>query len=312
MWLKLHSKTAPLVLLVGPTGVGKSAAAVHLARHFDGEIISCDSIQVYRGFDIGTDKPSLELRQAVPHHLLDIAEPNSQFTAADFVREALKAIRLIEERGRLPFIVGGTGLYFKALLSGLFPGPSRDESLRQKLNQRIQEGGLESLRQKLEEVDPDYARVVGARDRVRIIRALEIFYLTQKPLSEHFASTRSPLEGFQPLKIGLKLERKELYRKIEARVERMFGCGMVEEVRGLLADGIPETAPPFRALGYKHVLRYLRGEITLEEAILLTKRDTRHYAKRQITWFKKMEGIRWFEAEDLASLENYLEAQLGR
>ncbi len=291
--------------------MGKSLTAVHLARRFDGEIISCDSIQVYRGFDIGTDKPSLELRRAVPHHLLDIVDPNSQFSAADFVREALKAIQLIYEHGRLPFLVGGTGLYFKALLSGLFPGPGRDESLRKKLNLKIQENGLESLRKKLEEVDPAYARTIGARDRVRIIRALEIFYLTQKPLSEHFASTRSPLQGFQPLKIGLKLEREELYRKIEARVERMFQSGIVGEVRNLLAKGIEETAPPFRALGYKHVLRHLRGEISLEEAISLTKRDTRHYAKRQMTWFKNMEGIRWFEAGDLASLENYVEAKLA-
>ena len=291
--------------------MGKSVAAVHLARRFSGEIINCDSIQVYRGFDIGTDKPFPELRRAVPHHLLDIVDPASQFTAADFVREALKAIQSIEELGHLPLIVGGTGLYFRALLTGLFPGPGRDEALRQKLTQKIKENGLESLRQKLEEVDPTYARLIGARDRIRIIRALEVFYLTQKPLSEHFKATRSPLQGFHPLKIGLKLKKEELYRKIEARVEKMFRNGIIEEVRGLLASGVDKTAPPFRALGYRHVLRYLRGEISPEEAISLTKKDTRQYAKRQMTWFKKMEGVRWFEADDLASVEDYVEARLA-
>jgi len=307
----LPSKTRHLVLLVGPTGVGKSLAAVHLARRFQGEIVSCDSIQVYRGFDIGTAKPPPELRQAVPHHLVDVAEPHCQFTAADFVRQALKAIRTIDQRHHLPIIVGGTGLYFKALLSGLFPGPGRDDSLREKLHLRIKADGLESLWRELHEVDPTYARLIGCRDKVRIIRALEVFYLTQKPLSAHFRATRSPLRGFHPLKIGLKLEREELYRRIEARVEKMFEGGLVEEVRSLLARGVRETAPPFRALGYKHVLRHLRGEISLDEAVSLTKKDTRHYAKRQMTWFRKMEGIRWFEADDLRSLEEYLEVELA-
>jgi len=307
----LHSKTRYLVIILGPTGVGKSAAAVHLASCFQGEIISCDSIQVYKGFDIGTDKPSPALRQTVPHHLLDVADPAAQFTAADFVRGALEAIRLIEERGRLPFCVGGTGLYLKTLLCGLFPGPGRDDSLRRKLEQRIREEGLESVRQKLEEVDPAYAGIIGRRDRVRIIRALEVFYLTQNPISAHFRETQSQIKDFHPVKIGLKLEREELYRKIEERVDRMFRSGLVEEVRSLLARGIGETAPPFRALGYKHVLGHLRGEISLEEAISLTKKDTRHYAKRQLTWFRKMEGIRWFRADDCSSLEDYLEVQLA-
>lgn len=307
----MASKSRCLVFLVGPTGVGKSVTAVHLAQRFDGEIVNCDSIQVYRGFDVGTAKPPAELRQAVTHHLLDIVEPDRQFTAADFAREALEAIRAIQSRNRLPFLVGGTGLYFKALLDGLFPGPGRDDSLRRRLSENIRADGLEGLRQKLEEVDPAYAQLIGPRDTVRIIRALEVFYLTQKPLSEHFQATRSPLRGFHPIKIGLKLKREELYRRIEVRVERMFASGLVDEVRGLLARGVREEAPPFRALGYRHVLGYLRGKISLDEAIALTKKDTRHYAKRQMTWFKKMSGIQWFEADELASLEAYLEAQLA-
>jgi len=291
--------------------VGKSAAGVYLARRFGGEIINCDSMQVYRGFDIGTDKPTPEMRKLVPHHLLDIIEASDQFTAADFVRGALAALRLIEERGGLPFIVGGTGLYLKALLDGLFPGPGRDEELRRELEREVQEKGLQSLRRKLEEVDPRYARLIGENDKVRIIRALEVFYLTRKPISVHFESTRSEVSDFHLLKIGLQLERKELYRMIEERVDRMFQRGIVAEVRNLLAAGVEESAPPFRALGYKHVLASLKGTMSLDEAARLTKQDTRHYAKRQISWFRKMAGVNWLPAGDHATLAAYLEARFA-
>jgi len=299
------------VIILGPTGVGKSAAGVYLARRYGGEIINCDSMQVYRGFDIGTDKPTPEMQKLVPHHLLDIAEASDQFTAADFVRQALVAAWQIEERGRLPFVVGGTGLYFKALLEGLFPGPGRDAQLRRTLEQEANEKGLHSLRQKLEEADPGYARLIGEKDKVRIIRALEVFYLTRKPITEHFEGTRSEVADFHILKIGLQLERKELYRMIEERVDRMFQGGIVGEVRSLLAAGVEESAPPFRALGYKHVRAHLKGAISLEEAGRLTKQDTRHYAKRQISWFRKMAGVTWFPAGDHASLAAFLEAQFA-
>jgi tRNA dimethylallyltransferase len=291
--------------------VGKSAAGVYLARRFRGEIINCDSMQVYRGFDIGTDKPTPEMRKLVPHHLLDIAEASVQFTAADFVRQALAAVRLIEERSRLPFVIGGTGLYLKALLDGLFPGPGRDTGLRRKLEQEAAERGLPSLRRKLEEVDPGYARLIGEKDKVRIIRALEVFYLTRKPISEHFEGTRSEVADFHLYKIGLQLERKELYRMIEERVDWMFQGGIVAEVRSLLAAGVEESAPPFRALGYRHILAHLKGTISLDEAGRLTKQDTRHYAKRQISWFRKMAGVSWFPAGDHAALAAFLEAQFA-
>ena len=268
-------------------------------------------MQVYRGFNIGTDKPTAEMRKQVPHHLLDVAEATDQFTAADFVRLALAAVRTIEERGRLPFVVGGTGLYLKALLDGLFPGPGRNPELRLKLEQESGERGLQSLYGKLEEADPVYARLIGSKDKVRIIRALEVFYLTGKPLSEHFESTRSEVADFQVLKIGLQLERKELYRMIEERVDKMFRGGILEEVRGLLAAGAEENAPPFRALGYKHVLAHLKGAISLEEAGRLTKQDTRQYAKRQICWFRKMAGVNWLPAGDQPSLAAFLEAQFA-
>jgi len=291
--------------------VGKSAAGVYLARRFGGEIINCDSMQVYRGFDIGTDKPTPEMRKLVPHHLLDVAEASAQFTAADFVRQALAAVRVVEERGRLPFVVGGTGLYLKALLDGLFPGPGRNPELRRRLEREAAEKGLQSLHRQLEDVDPRYARLIGEKDKVRIIRALEVFRLTGMPISEHFENTRSELADFHLLKIGLQLEREELYRMIEERVDRMFERGIVAEVGGLLAAGVEEDAPPFRALGYKHVLAHLKGKIPLDEAKRLTKQETRQYAKRQLSWFRKMTGVSWLAAGDHAALAEFLEAQFA-
>jgi tRNA dimethylallyltransferase len=307
----LDSKPGNLIIILGPTGVGKSAVGVNLAHEFNGEIITCDSMQVYKGFDIGTDKPPSAMLQKVPHHLLDIVDSASQFTAADFVREALAEIPLIKRRGRLPFVIGGTGLYLKALLIGLFPGPGKDAGLRERLETEAREEGLDSLRKKLEEVDPSYARMIGQRDKIRIIRALEVYYLTHTPISLHFRNTKSAVSDFHLLKIGLQLERMELYRRIEERVERMFRNGIIKEVEGLLAQGVEENAPPFRALGYKYVLQLLKAEIALEEAIFLTKRDTRHYAKRQITWFRKMAGINWLSADDYAPLSCFIRTNLA-
>jgi tRNA dimethylallyltransferase len=307
----LSSRARNLVIILGPTGVGKSAASIRLAQEFNGEIINCDSMQVYEGFDIGTDKPTQAMRKSVPHHLLDIVDPSSQFTAADFVREALAAIGLTEARSRLPFVVGGTGLYLRALVEGLFPGPGKDAGLRERLEREAAETGVESLRKKLEAVDPSYARAIGERDKVRIIRGLEVYELTGKPISAHFLNTKSTVSDFHLLKIGLQLERKELYRRIDERVEKMYRNGIVAEVQGLLAKGVRESAPPFRALGYKYVLQVLKRQVSLEQALALTKRDTRHYAKRQITWFKKMAGVNWFSAFDYPALSRFLEVNLG-
>lgn len=291
--------------------MGKSRAGVYLAQRFNGEIVNCDSIQVYRGFDIGTDKPTMEMRRLVAHHLLDIVEPSVQFTAADFVHRAREAVEDIESRDRRPFIVGGTGLYLKALLTGLFPGPGRDERLRHKLERDAARKGIEALHRRLGEVDPAYAKVIGPKDRVRIIRALEVYSLTRKPFSEHFKQTRSEVADFHILKIGLQLERKELYRRIEERVDIMFQKGMVEEARSHLDAGVPDSAPAFRGLGYRRVLAHLRGEISLEEAKRLTKQDTRQYAKRQTTWFRKMAGVNWFPADDLTSPAELLQSWLA-
>jgi len=306
----LQPEAPVLVIVLGPTAVGKSRVAVDLSLRFGGEVVSGDSIQVYRGFDIGTDKPTAEARRGVPHHLIDIVGPEVQFTAADFVREALAAARGIAARGGLPVVAGGTGLYIKALCDGLFPGPGRDPALRAALEAEAREKGLETLFRRLEAVDPEYAHKIRGRDRIRIIRALEVHAATGRPISEHFRATESPVKGRTVVRLGLRLEKDELYRRIDARVDRMFERGLIEEVRGLLARGVPETAPPFRALGYSHVLRYLKGGIGRDEAAALTKTDTRHYAKRQMTWFRKMAGIVWFSPDDGPALEEHVQNQL--
>ena len=307
----MELKAKNLAVILGPTGVGKSLTAIQLAHAFEGEIINCDSMQVYRGFDIGTDKILPEHREGIPHHLIDIVEPSVQFTAADFVRMALKASESILKRERLPIITGGTGLYLKALFDGLFPEGKIDPDIRKKLAKKAKNVGLEKLYEELQSVDPKYAQKIGANDRIRIVRALEVYHATRKPLSEHFQNTRSLVEDFHIIRVGLKLERPELYAQIELRVERMFERGMVEEVQKLLDEGVAEQSPPFRALGYSQVLKCLKGDITLEEAKRFTKKETRHYAKRQMTWFKKMEGIRWFSPRDISAVKKFIDQRLN-
>jgi len=300
-----------IIIVLGPTCVGKSATSIKIAKIFKSEIINCDSMQVYKGFDIGTDKLSQEKRENIPHHLLDIVPPSTQFTAADFVSLSVQAIGSILERKKLPIIVGGTGLYLKALLDGLFPEGRSDPNIRRRLEKEATDKGLDSLWKKLNELDPVYAQKIGCNDRIRIIRAMEVFLATKTPLSQHFLKTRSFVKDFHIIKIGLKLERSEINRKIEERVDKMFEKGIVEEVRHLRETGVEEDAPPFRALGYKHVLRLIKKEMSSEEAIELTKRDTRHYAKRQMTWFRKMEGIRWFPPHKFSTIVRYIEKNLN-
>ena len=299
-----------LVIVLGPTAVGKSRVAVDLALRFDGEIVSGDSIQVYRGFDIGTDKPGPAERRGVPHHLIDIVDPEVQYTAADFVRDALAAADAIAGRGRLPIVAGGTGLYLKALVEGLFPGAGRDPAVRAALETEAAAHGLDALFRRLEAVDPVYARKIRSRDRVRIIRALEVHMTTGRPMSDHFRDTRPPVEGRDVVRLGLELDRATLRGRIDERVERMFARGLIDEVRGLLDRGVPEGCPAFRALGYRHVLKHLRGEIGRDEAVTLTQIETRQYAKRQMTWFRKMAGVTWFSPDDQAGLERHLQNRL--
>ena len=267
-------------------------------------------MQVYQGFDIGTDKIPLDRRENIPHHLLDKIPPSTQFSAADFVQFSLEIIENIHNKTKLPIIAGGTGLYLKALLNGLFSEGKSDPIIRKRLESVAEEKGLESLSEKLRSIDPQYAEIIGNNDKYRIIRALEVFEATNKTLSEHFANTRSFIEDFHVLKIGLKIDRQILYTNIEKRVDKMFKGGLVDEVKSLLKKGVNEESPPFRALGYKHVFKHLKKNLTLEEAVALTKRDTRHYAKRQMTWFRKMEGIQWFNPEEFDSLKAYIKEEL--
>ena len=267
-------------------------------------------MQVYQGFDIGTDKIPLNRRENIPHHLLDMIPPSTQFSAADFVQFALEIIENIHHKTKLPIIAGGTGLYLKALLNGLFSEGKSDPIIRKRLESDAEEKGLESLSEKLRSIDPQYAEIIGNNDKYRIIRALEVFEATNKTLSEHFSSTRSFVEDFHVLKIGLNIDRKILYSNIEKRVEKMFKGGLVDEVKNLLEKGVNEESPPFRALGYKHVFKHLKNDLTLEEAVRLTKRDTRHYAKRQMTWFRKMDGIQWFNPENFDSLKDHIRKTL--
>ena len=256
-----------------------------------------------------TDKPGPEEQARVPHHLLDIVDGRTQFTAADFAVQAAEAVVSIDKRGRLPIIVGGTGLYIKALFEGLFPGPGRDDAVRSALDEEARREGWDVLRRRLESLDPEYAAKIGPNDRIRIIRALEVRAVTGIPLSEHFRRTKGYLQGFTPVLVGLRRDRAALGLRINERVERMFERGLVQEIKGLRAGGLEENAPPFKALGYRHVLRFLRGESTLEEAKMETKIDTRHYAKRQETWFRKTPGLVWFDADDGAAIIDFVAGQ---
>ncbi|MFQ6083612.1 MAG: tRNA (adenosine(37)-N6)-dimethylallyltransferase MiaA [Candidatus Aminicenantia bacterium] len=299
-----------LIIVLGPTCVGKSRISMEIAKKFSGEIINCDSMQVYQGFDIGTAKVTPSQRKEVRHHLLDIVNYKNQFTAADFVKFATQAIEDILARKKLPIIVGGTGLYLKALLEGLFPGPGRDEELREQLKKEACQKGLEFLVNKLKEIDPEYYQKIGKNDKIRIIRALEVYYLTKKPMSEHFQNTRSAINNFCKIKIGLILDRAELYQRINQRVEKMFSSGLITEVQELLKRGVEPQSPPFRALGYKYALEVVKGEMSEKTAISLTQKDTRRYAKRQITWFKKDKGIDWFSPYELDKIFNFIENKL--
>ncbi len=297
-------------MILGPTAVGKSALALRLALRFRGEVINGDSMQVYRGFDIGTAKPSPKERRGVPHHLLDLVDPRDQFCAMDFVRQTRRVLDDLRGRGVLPFIVGGTGLYLKARLDGLFPGPGRDAEVRRRLEEEARRSGLGALWERLAAVDPAYAALIGRNDKLRIIRALEVYELTGAPISSHFERTRGFLEDFQTLQIGLQLDRKELNRRIEDRVDGMFARGLEAEVRSLLASGVPEEAPPFKGLGYKQVLKAVKGECSLEEARVLAKQETRRYAKRQMTWFGRMPAVRWLSPDDEEGAAALIEARL--
>jgi tRNA dimethylallyltransferase len=283
---------APLIVVAGPTASGKTALAVALAEHFSGEIVSCDSVAVYRGMEIGTAKPTLAERARVPHHMLDIAWPNEPCTAGDYSRLAREAIRDIHRRDRLPIVCGGTGLYLRALLDGLFPAPPRREPLRQKLRQRAQLRGTAHLHRILARLDPVAAKLIHANDTPKIIRAIEVTLAARQPITRQWEEPRDPLTGFRILRLGLNPPRAALYARINRRAAQMFETGLVEETAQLVAR-YGEDCRPLTSLGYAQAVALLRGEITRDQAIAAAQQGHRNYAKRQLTWFRKDSEIRW-------------------
>jgi tRNA dimethylallyltransferase len=284
-----------LVVVLGPTGSGKTALSLHLAEHMRGEIVSCDSVAVYRELEIGTAKPSRAERQRVPHHLIDVAEPTELVTAGDYSRQARKAIREISARHLLPIIVGGTGFYLRALLDGLFAGPPRSEELRARLRDRAAERGPSYLHKLLRRVDPAAAREIHAHDVPKVIRALEVSISARRPMTEMWRQGRDPLLGFRILRAGLNPDREGLYQRLNQRAREMFAHGLVEETRAL-RERYGHAGRPLNSLGYKQAAQYLEGELSWEQAIAAAQQAHRNYAKRQITWFRREPDVRWFAA----------------
>ena len=283
------------VAILGPTTSGKSALALALARRHDGEIVSCDSTAVYRGFDIGTDKVPAEEQQGIPHHLVDVAEPTEEYTAARYARDASTAIAGVLARGRLPIIVGGTGLYYRALTRGLFPGPGRDPGLRARFEKSAARRGVEWLWRMVRRVDPESARRIQPRDRMRLVRALEVYFLTGRPLTSHFAETRPPMDFCRIEPVALRLPAALTAERVSRRVDQQFERGLMDEVRGLLARGVPEQAHPFGGLVYRQALELLHGERDELATRALIVQENRRYARRQLIWFRKEPNLKWFE-----------------
>lgn len=300
-----HSLNKPRVaVLVGATASGKTAVALALAAGIGAEIVNADSLQLYRELDIGTAKPTIEERARVPHHLIDVADPPEPYDAARYCREGRAVLEDCFRRGAPPLVVGGTGLYLKALLSGLFPQGEPAPGVRERVRRELGTLGLPVLYARLLHLDPATASRLHPHDTYRIIRALEVIAATGKPLSEFINAHRFQDEPFEVLKLGLKLDREELYRRIELRVEVMLAAGWLDEVEGLLRR-YPPTLKPLQALGYRHLINYLTGRWGWEETLTLLTRDTRRYAKRQLTWFGSDPAVRWFhpdQIEDLAAV----------
>jgi len=288
--------SSPLVLAVlGPTACGKSALGLALAERLDGEIVNCDSTAVYRGFDIGTDKVPPGEQRGIPHHLIDIADPTEVYTAAQYARDANRVIREIHARGKLPILVGGTGFYYRALTRGLFPGPGADEALRKRLDRVADKKGPERLHRMLRHVDPDSAERIMPRDRKRLVRALEVYFSTGRPLTAHFEATRSPVADCDVAAIGLKIPAPLTAERVTRRVDQQFARGIVDEVQGLLARGVPRGARPFGGLVYRQVIEMIAGVRDEGATRALVVRENRRYARRQLIWFRKEPNLIWFD-----------------
>jgi len=286
-----------LVVILGPTASGKSSLAIKLASDFAGEIISCDSVALYRHFEIGTAKPSRHERDLIPHHLIDVAEPDETFTAGEFSRQARNVIADIVSRGKLPIVVGGTGLYLRALLLGLFPGPQRSEELRERLRERSIARGSGHLHRVLRRLDSSAAGNIHPNDQPKLIRAIEVCLAARGRMTELWQQRgRDPLQGYTVLRIGLNPPRPELYLRINARAQKMFNNGLVEETKSLLERfGPQKNVTALDSLGYRQAGQYLGGELSLADALAAAQQGHRNYAKRQMTWFRREPDVHWLE-----------------
>ncbi len=283
----------PLVVAIaGPTGSGKTALSLALAERFAGEIVNCDSVAVYREFEIGTAKPSRDERARAPHHLFDIVGPTEVFTAGDYARLGREKLREITGHGRLPIVVGGTGLYMRALFEGLFAGPQRSEELRARLRLRAQKKGSDHLHRILRRLDPEAAGAIHANDTPKLIRAIEVCLASRQRMTELWKQGREPLRGFRILRLGLDPERNALYTRINERARQMFEGGLIEETRGLF-ERYGDAARPLFSHGYRQALQYIRGEADLKLAVWAAQQSHRNYAKRQMTWFRREPGVQW-------------------
>jgi tRNA dimethylallyltransferase len=283
-----------LVVILGPTASGKTALSLHVAERLQGEIISCDSVAVYRDLEIGTAKPTQEERRRIPHHLIDIAGPEEVITAGDYSRLARQAVGGISARARLPIVVGGSGLYLRALLEGLFPGPPRSEELRSRLRTSAAERGTEYLHKLLRRLDPGAAQTIHANDVPKVVRALEVSISARAPMTGLWRQGRDPLQGFRIIRVGLNPDREALYQRINQRAQEMFSAGLLEETR-MLIERYGSSVWPLNSLGYKQATQHLRGELSLEQAIVAAQQGHRNYAKRQMTWFRREPDVHWIE-----------------
>ncbi len=322
--LKLTDREPLVVVVLGPTASGKTALALAIARRFRGEIVNCDSVAMYREFEIGTAKPSAAERAEVPHHLLDCVDPLADVSAGEYARQARQVLREIvlresEQRRHLPIVSGGTGLYLRALLEGLFPGPQRSEELRNKLRGRAEKYGTEHLHRILRRLDASAANRIHANDVPKMIRAIEVCLASRRPMTELWQQGREPLHGFRILRLGLNPEREALYARINQRAAKMFdegliGGGLIAETERLL-EKYGEQARPLASLGYKQAVQFLRGEVDRESALAAAQQAHRNYAKRQITWFRREPDVHWLagfgddaaiQAEGVATVERQI------